>query len=175
MAGMELPRVPEKVMAFVTDDQLRRILATCRAKSRHAYRAHRDEAILRVLAGSGARLSEVTNLGLEEVDLLSQALRVTGKGRRERPSKTAIPDACDDYGIRCEKSMSMSVSFSNSFPTRTATTSRFGTRARFGSTRSFQAQANCLPSTKNRKLAGSSVVAGSDRTIRRTSSWVAIT
>jgi integrase/recombinase XerC len=84
MAGMELPRVPEKVMAFVTDDQLRRILATCRAKSWHAYRAHRDEAILRVLAGSGARLSEVTNLGLEYVDLLSQALRVTGKGRRER-------------------------------------------------------------------------------------------
>jgi hypothetical protein len=26
--------------------------------------------------------------------------------------------------------------------------------------RSFQAQANCLPSTKNRKLGGSSVVAG---------------
>ncbi len=84
MAGMELPRVREKVVEFVTDDQLRRILATCQAKSRHAYRAHRDEAIIRVLAGSGARLSEVTNLGLEDVDLAGQVLRVEGKGRRER-------------------------------------------------------------------------------------------
>jgi site-specific recombinase XerD len=84
MAGMELPRVPEKVVEFVSDEQLRRILATCQAKSRHAYRAHRDEAILRVLAGSGARLAEVTNLCLADVDLGGQALRVTGKGRRER-------------------------------------------------------------------------------------------
>jgi site-specific recombinase XerD len=84
MAGMDLPRVPEKVVEFVSDEQLRRILATCQAKSRHAYRAHRDEAILRVLAGSGARLSEVTNLRLDDVDMFGQALRVTGKGRRER-------------------------------------------------------------------------------------------
>lgn len=84
MSGMELPRVPEKVVEFVSDDELRRILATCRPKSRHAYRAHRDEALLRVLAGSGARLAEVTNLRLEDVDLFGQALRVVGKGRRER-------------------------------------------------------------------------------------------
>jgi site-specific recombinase XerD len=84
MAGMELPRVPEKIVEFVSDDELRRILATCRPRSRHAYRAHRDEAILRVLAGSGARLAEVTNLRLEDVDLDGQALRVVGKGRRER-------------------------------------------------------------------------------------------
>lgn len=84
MAGMELPRVPEKVVEFVNDDQLRRILATCQAKSRHAYRAHRDEAIIRVLAGSGSRLSEVANLRLEDFDLVGQTLRVMGKGRRER-------------------------------------------------------------------------------------------
>jgi site-specific recombinase XerD len=84
MAGMELPRVPEKIVEFVSDDELRRILATCRPKSRHAFRAHRDEAILRVLAGSGARLAEVANLRLEDVDLFGQALRVVGKGRRER-------------------------------------------------------------------------------------------
>jgi site-specific recombinase XerD len=84
MAGMELPRLPEKVVEFVSDDQLRKILATCRAKSRHAFRAHRDEAIIRVLAGSGARLSEVASLRLEDVDLFGQALRVVGKGRRER-------------------------------------------------------------------------------------------
>ena len=84
MAGMELPRVPEKIVEFVSDDELRRILATCQAKSRHAYRAHRDEAIIRVLAGSGARLSEVANLRLEDVDLVGTSLRVMGKGRRER-------------------------------------------------------------------------------------------
>lgn len=84
MEGMQLPRVPETIVEFVSDDELRQILATCRPKSRHAYRAHRDEAILRVLSCSGARLAEVTNLRLEDVDLVGQALRVVGKGRRER-------------------------------------------------------------------------------------------
>ena len=84
MNGMRPPKVETKVVEFVSDAELRAILATCQPKSKHAYRAHRDEAVIRVLASSGARLSEVTTLRLDDLDLPGSALRVMGKGRRER-------------------------------------------------------------------------------------------
>src|SRR4029079_3524760 len=72
-------------------------------------------------------------------------------------------------------STSIRTSFSDSLATRTPITPGFGTRARFGSIRSSQGHAICLPSTKNRPSpSGSSVVSGSARTIRRTSAGVAI-
>jgi integrase/recombinase XerD len=44
----------------------------------------RDRALLEVLYGSGARISETTALNLEDLDLDSGALRLFGKGRKER-------------------------------------------------------------------------------------------
>jgi hypothetical protein len=35
--------------------------------------------------------------------LWGRATIVVSQENRKRPSKVAIPDACDDYGIRCEK------------------------------------------------------------------------
>src|SRR5215813_8305180 len=69
------------------------------------------------------------------------------------------------------------MSFSISSPTRTARTAGLGTRAFFGWTRSAQTQANpfCLPllKTEKAKRPSASLVSGSDRAMRRTSSWVA--
>src|SRR2546426_7886492 len=70
--------------------------------------------------------------------------------------------------------MSIRVSLSNSVATRTAMTSGFATRARFGWTRSCQSQTNCLPSTRNLKSAAPSVVPGNASAMCRTSSWVAM-
>jgi integrase/recombinase XerD len=44
----------------------------------------RDIAVLEVLFGTGARVSEVCNLGLPDVDLRAKQLRILGKGARER-------------------------------------------------------------------------------------------
>lgn len=84
MNGLQGPSLTVKVVEFPSDSDVRAVLATCRPRSRHAYRAHRDEAIIRILASTGARLSEVAGLRLEDVDLPGQAIRVLGKGRRER-------------------------------------------------------------------------------------------
>jgi integrase/recombinase XerC len=84
MNGMQAPVVPEKTVEFVTDDELRAIIKTCQSKSRHNYLGHRDEAIIRLLATTAARLSEITELTLSDVDLIGATVRVMGKGRRER-------------------------------------------------------------------------------------------
>jgi integrase/recombinase XerD len=67
-------------------EDLRRLLAGCQSRSKHNYRGARDEAILRILASTGLRLSECTNLTLNDVDLASPSPTVTvlGKGRKVR-------------------------------------------------------------------------------------------
>jgi integrase/recombinase XerD len=46
--------------------------------------ALRDRAVLEVLYGTGARISELVGLDLGDVDLGAQLLRVLGKGSKER-------------------------------------------------------------------------------------------
>ncbi len=84
MNGMSAPKVEETTVKFVSDDELRAILKTCQSKSRHNYLGHRDEAIIRLLATTAARLSEIAELSLADIDLLGATVRVMGKGRRER-------------------------------------------------------------------------------------------
>lgn len=73
-----------------------------RAAARRAaaeYAASRDSAILEVLYSSGARISEVTGLRDQDVDLLSGVITVRGKGRKQRlcplgsPACRAVRDA----------------------------------------------------------------------------------
>jgi site-specific recombinase XerD len=84
MEGMSRPRVPTMAVEFVTDVELRAILATCKSQSSRNYLGRRDEALLRLLATAGGRLAEVGGLRVEDVDLLGSACRVMGKGSRER-------------------------------------------------------------------------------------------
>lgn len=44
----------------------------------------RDRALLEVLYGTGARVSEATNLTLHDLDLVDRVVRLTGKGNRQR-------------------------------------------------------------------------------------------
>lgn len=84
MEGMSPPKVPEMVVEFLPDAELRAMIATCRSTSRHNYLGRRDEAILRVLATTTCRLAEVAGLRLPDVDLRAATLRIMGKGGRER-------------------------------------------------------------------------------------------
>ncbi|MEO7229091.1 MAG: tyrosine-type recombinase/integrase, partial [Candidatus Limnocylindrales bacterium] len=92
MHGMTAPTVPETTIEFVSDEELRRLLATCAPAGPHVsrgpplFRDVRDEAIIRLLAGTGARLSEIANLSLGDLDLRvdQSVVSVSGKGRRRR-------------------------------------------------------------------------------------------
>lgn len=88
MARMRKPRLPEAPPPLLDEDDLRRLLATCKGTT---FDARRDEAIIRTFIATGARLSEVANLrwlpddeSRNDVDLDQGLIRVVGKGRRER-------------------------------------------------------------------------------------------
>jgi site-specific recombinase XerD len=82
MAKMKPPRLPEAPPPVLTATELLRLLAvTERDKT---FQGRRDEAILRVFMDTGARRAEVLGLRVEDVDLDTGRLVVTGKGSRTR-------------------------------------------------------------------------------------------
>lgn len=81
MAALRQPKVEEKVVPVLTDDELRRLLDTCR--NDRSLSGRRDYAILRVLVDTGMRRGEVAALTVGDVDLDGPVLIV-------RRSKTGI-------------------------------------------------------------------------------------
>lgn len=96
MARMRSPSVPEEPPEVLSTAELKALLKACEGTS---LTARRDMAIVRVFIDTGARLSEVTNLKLEDVDLDDQTLRVMGKGSRVRilPIGAKTTAAIDRY------------------------------------------------------------------------------
>lgn len=81
MATMKPPLVPEKPVPVIPDDLVRRLLDDCRGRD---FIARRDTAIIRLILDTGARLSEIATLTLDDVDLELDVIHVLGKGRRPR-------------------------------------------------------------------------------------------
>lgn len=59
------------------------------------YRAIRDRAILELLFSTGMRVDEVTLLNVEDLDLISGQVRISGKGRKERLVYITSPEVTD--------------------------------------------------------------------------------
>jgi site-specific recombinase XerD len=81
MERMRSPSVPEGPPDVLTDTELRALLKACDGTG---FTERRGAAILRVFIDTGARLSEVANLRMADVDLDDQTLTVVGKGSRVR-------------------------------------------------------------------------------------------
>ena len=81
MAAMKPPAIPETPVPVPTEDELRRLLRACDGRT---FEDRRDAALVALYLDTGARLSEVANLGLADVDLESRSVQVLGKGRRPR-------------------------------------------------------------------------------------------
>jgi site-specific recombinase XerD len=88
MARMRPPKVPDDPPAVPTDDEMRRLLATCDGQS---FDDRRDAAILRTFLAGGVRLAEMTGLRwtptnpeTQDVGLDDAVISVFGKGRRRR-------------------------------------------------------------------------------------------
>jgi len=80
MAGIPKPIVPPVDVAVLTPDEVRRLLDTSKG---HGFDNRRDLALLAIMLDSGLRLSEITNLTLDDVGA-DRTLRVFGKGRKWR-------------------------------------------------------------------------------------------
>jgi len=81
MAGMRPPAIPEELAPVPTEDDLRRLLKATEGKT---FEDRRDAAVILMFIDTGARLSELALLRLDDVDLEHRAVRVLGKGRRPR-------------------------------------------------------------------------------------------
>jgi integrase/recombinase XerC len=79
--GLRGPRLDRKLPHFVQREDMLRLLATPPAEEPLGVR---DRAILETLYSAGLRVSELTGLNVDDLDLDDGLATVRGKGRRER-------------------------------------------------------------------------------------------
>jgi site-specific recombinase XerD len=96
MANMRPPLVPERPVPVLSEDKAQALLKACTGSG---FVPRRDTAIVRLFLDTGMRLSEVTKLRVDEVDLDDDVAIVTGKGRRPRtcPFGSRTAQALDRY------------------------------------------------------------------------------
>ncbi len=79
--SIKTPRLPRKLPSVLSVTQVRKLLETASLDEQHGIR---NRAILSVLYGCGMRVSEVADLGIDDIDFDEGFVRVLGKGNRER-------------------------------------------------------------------------------------------
>lgn len=78
---IELAKVPERSLDLITSQELNRLL---KAPDTKTIQGLRDRAILELLFSTGLRISELTNLSTDDVDLTRDEFSVRGKGDKIR-------------------------------------------------------------------------------------------
>ena len=81
MAGLQPPRVPDKLVPVFTGDELSRLEQACAGRS---FAQRSDTAIIAVFTATGIRLSELAGLRGSDVDLWQREITVCGKGGKDR-------------------------------------------------------------------------------------------
>ncbi len=79
--GLSFPKVPKSLPKFLNQDEAK-VLVESPEESRTL--AVRDRAMLELLYSSGLRVSELTGLNIQDIDMENDLLRVKGKGGKER-------------------------------------------------------------------------------------------
>lgn len=81
MAGMTPPKLEEKQVETITDDDLRKLF---KVMAGQGFEDRRDTAICRILLSTGCRVGELVGMMVDAVDFQLREIRVMGKGRKER-------------------------------------------------------------------------------------------
>jgi site-specific recombinase XerD len=87
MARIKRPKQTESPPQMLSDEDLARLLRACEGKD---FEARRDTAILRLFIDTGVRRSEMAYIGLDELDLDNNLVRVTGKASRNTAARTRV-------------------------------------------------------------------------------------
>jgi integrase len=89
-ARLESPRTPSRPVPVLSDDEVRRLLKACTStpappRNSAQWRAdRRNEAMVRMLADTGVRVSELCGMRASDVDLRDRTVVVKGKGAKVR-------------------------------------------------------------------------------------------
>jgi integrase/recombinase XerC len=75
------PKTPTKLVPVLPEADTSKVLEACRGKG---FVGLRDEALVRLYANTGARLLEVGNLLVPDVDMATESVRFHGKGAKDR-------------------------------------------------------------------------------------------
>ena len=81
MANMEIPKVVDKPVPIITDEDLVKIIKACAGRG---FEGRRDEAVIRFLLDTGCRVSELCGITLDDLDLDRETALVLGKGNKRR-------------------------------------------------------------------------------------------
>lgn len=103
-AGMvRTPKLPQFLPAVLSKEDAEALME---GPEGHGFLAQRDRAILETLYSTGARVSEVAGLNLDDLTLTEGVVRLRGKGRKERivPIGTVALDAIRIYREALRKS-----------------------------------------------------------------------
>lgn len=108
-AGMRRPKLPRSLPRPLTREEVGRLLE---APAEATPVGLRDRAVLELLYGSGLRVSELVGLDVDDVDLEEGAVRVLGKGGKERevPLGRFGRDAVATYLTRARPSLASGAS-----------------------------------------------------------------
>jgi integrase/recombinase XerD len=103
------PRVPRSLPRALSLDEVEKLLA---AVPDDGAIAARDHAILELLYAAGLRISELTSLDVDDLDLEEATVRCLGKGSKERivPLGRAAIDALDRYITQARPELARPVS-----------------------------------------------------------------
>lgn len=92
------PKIDKILPKFLSEDEVQRCIESPDIST---LMGKRDRAILETLYSSGARVSELVGLNVENVDMFNHMAKVAGKGKKERlvalgaPAMKAIQDYLD--------------------------------------------------------------------------------
>ncbi|MEX2227577.1 MAG: tyrosine-type recombinase/integrase [Dehalococcoidia bacterium] len=81
MVRIKPPKVPDQIKEHYGTEGLERVLKACGEKS---WTSLRDRAMVLVLYDTGVRASELCGMRMDDLDMDEQAIKVTGKGGKER-------------------------------------------------------------------------------------------
>src|SRR5690606_9953156 len=80
---IELPKTPSRQVEFLSIDEVQRLIQAVREEKTKLVRL-RDESILKMLFSTGLRISELTGLKRENINLKRREFSVRGKGDKLR-------------------------------------------------------------------------------------------
>jgi integrase/recombinase XerC len=100
------PKRDRTLPAYLTRDQVTRLFTAAEGRALDGgFHALRNLAIVELFYSSGLRLSELQGANVQDIDLVSDRIRVVGKGRKERivPLGSAAVRALNRYDPRREE------------------------------------------------------------------------
>jgi integrase/recombinase XerC len=102
------PKLEKRLPGYLDRGAIERLFALVETRAGEGtFRAARDRAILELFYSTGMRLSELVGLNLDDLDLVSDQVRVRGKGRKERilPVGRLAVTALRNYYLRRDEVM----------------------------------------------------------------------